>query len=92
MSRNSPLPAEPIVRTQPALQPSLSIQQALALASQHQSQGRLQGKPQGQAAIVFPEPCVIEPRASRDALQDSPHLKEKELTRLQEHAFLLSRC
>lgn len=41
MSRNSPLPAEPIVLTPPG-QSHMSIQQALALASQHQSQGRLQ--------------------------------------------------
>ncbi|MBI3903489.1 MAG: tetratricopeptide repeat protein [Nitrosomonadales bacterium] len=41
MSRNAPLPAEPIVLAQPA-QTQLSLQQALALSSQLQSQGRLQ--------------------------------------------------
>jgi thiopurine S-methyltransferase len=41
---------------------------------------------------LFPEPCVIERLESRDALEDSPHLKEKGVTRLQENAFLLSRC
>ena len=40
---------------------------------------------------LFPEPCVIEPLANRNALEDSPHLKEKGLTRLQENAFLLLR-
>jgi thiopurine S-methyltransferase len=41
---------------------------------------------------LFPEPCVIEPLASRDALEGSPHLKEKGVTRLRENAFLLTRC
>ncbi len=41
---------------------------------------------------LFPEPCVIEHLASHDVLRDSPHLKEKGVKRLQENAFLLSRC
>ncbi len=59
-------------------------------------QAQMQGPPFSvDAAAVrrlFPEPCVIEPLDSRDALQDSPHLKKKGLTQLQENAFLLSRC
>ncbi len=41
---------------------------------------------------LFPEPCAIEPLASRDVLKDNPHLTEKGVTRLRENAFLLSRC
>ncbi len=59
-------------------------------------QEQMQGPPfsvdAAEVRRLFPEPCLIEPLDSRDALQDSPHLKEKGLTRLQEHAFLLSRC
>ncbi len=59
-------------------------------------QSQMQGPPfsVGDAEVrrLFAAHCTIEPLASRDTLQDSPHLREKGLTRLQENAFLLTRC
>ena len=59
-------------------------------------QEQMQGPPfsvdAAEVRRLFPEPCSIEALDSRDALQDSPHLKEKGVTRLHENAFLLTRC
>jgi thiopurine S-methyltransferase len=59
-------------------------------------QAQMQGPPFSVGATevrrLFAARCSIELLASRDTLQDSPHLKEKGLTQLRENAFLLTRC
>ena len=59
-------------------------------------QAQMQGPPFSVGATevwrLFAACGAIELLASRDALPDSPHLKEKGLTQMRENAFLLTRC
>lgn len=59
-------------------------------------QAQMQGPPFSVGATevwrLFATRSTIELLTSRDALPDSPHLKEKGLTQLRENAFLLTRC